>query len=102
MINRDNSGKKVPMSCLRPEPCKELLEKLEQKSVYRRSHCQFFGASGDTRLASEEDGSFDAVVVAGAFIKGHLSADALREAARLVRKGIGTFEIPKKSKKNYF
>ena len=90
------------MSCLRPEPCKELLEKLEQKSVYRRSHCQFFGASGDTRLASEEDGSFDAVVVAGAFIKGHLSADALREAARLVRKGIGTFEIPKKSKKNYF
>ncbi len=70
-----------------PEPCQALLDKAAEKKVYVKSHCQFFGSSDDTKLKSEGDGSYDAVVVAGAFVKGHLPADALREAARLVKKG---------------
>ena len=64
-----------------------MLDVLEGKNLYSRCHCQPFGVDRRHRLSGAPDGSYDLVVICGAFGYGHLPADAVEEAARLVRKG---------------
>ncbi len=61
-----------------------MLDVLESKNIYRKTFCQFLG--GDTKC-DVQDGSYDAVTVCGAFTKGHLPVDSLREIARILKKG---------------
>ncbi len=73
-----------------PEACRPMLDILERKSLhyYRKTHCQFFGEQ--SRLEACPGGSFDALIISGAFLgTGHMPIDALREAARLLKKGGG-------------
>ncbi len=61
-----------------------MLDVLESKGIYRKSYCQFFGGG---HLFKVPDGFYDAVIISGAFVKGHLPIDALRESARVTKKG---------------
>ncbi len=61
-----------------------MLEVLKEKGLYKGIFCQYF--AGGTEFAVE-DGHYDAVVINGAFVKGHLPVDALREIARILKSG---------------
>ncbi len=62
-----------------------MLDVLEGKKVYNRTFCQYFGGGNKFDVA---DGHYDAVIISGAFVKGHLPVDALREVARVLTPGI--------------
>ena len=74
-----------------------MLDVLISKNLYRAAHCKFF--SFEKEDIDEEDGpgifdapdqSFDGVVMAGVFSKGHLPISALKEVARILKPGKDT------------
>ena len=66
-----------------------MLDLLIKKDIYSKTYCQFF--AGGTAFEAV-DGSYDAVVVNGAFVKGHLPVDAPREIARILKRGLWKFK----------
>ncbi len=68
-----------------PEPSRKMLDVLEGKKVYNRTFCQYFGGGNKFDMA---DRHYDAVIISGTFVKGHLPIDALREVARVLMPGI--------------
>ena len=71
-----------------------MLEVLQSRNVYRAAHCKFFSfeKSSNSGLDPKDifhcpDASFDAVLMAGCFSKGHLPVSALREVERILKPG---------------
>jgi len=63
-----------------------MLAEAAEKNVYSRFHHQFFGLE-EGQTMSCEDRSFEAVVVCGSYVTGHLPVDSLREVGRILKTG---------------
>jgi len=66
------------------DACPEMLNVLRQKNVYRNAICSMI-VSGEELEVKEN--SYDAVVVSGGFVKGHMPLYALDEMIRMCKKG---------------
>ena len=64
-----------------------MLQKLQEKKVYKRSFCAMLGNKNAQIHPDIPDGSYDVVLIMGGFAQSHLPINSLYQAARALKPG---------------